>query len=142
MKSIRVITLLKKVTYVLVVYKGTRIIHTIYPFEKRKKSTKFLRGNYWAQHQPDGTVMAFVPYYNSEGTKKYAVNVIYDQDKNLEQWLLLVIKNSKPEHIYDIGKGELNVNSMDQLHKRINGLDFMDFSKIEKLLSDIDKGKI
>lgn len=128
--------------YRLILYKDTRIIHTLFPLEKRKPSHKYLRGKLIiSKESTDNIIFVKVPYYNFEGRCKYALYVRFILTDSKEIWQIVSVEDSTITAIKDVGFKEFDKSDLNYINKRIKEIEMKELDSIEKIIKQIDKEK-
>lgn len=137
--------------YNLIVYKGTKVVHTLYPQSsknnpKRVKGFKYTRGSIsgsWDVMQSVSLIK--IPYLNHEKTVKYVLifrRLLY---KNLEKVIIQVNLNTgKPFKSVILGERNIDfknqVNGLNQME--LMRLQYADLRELEKMILKIENAEI
>lgn len=138
-----------KVTqYNLIVYKGTKVVHTLYPQSnknnpKRVKGFKFTRGSISGSWDIMNSVsMIKIPYLNHEKTIKYVLIFRRVLHKNIEK-VIIQVNNKTGKPFKSVVLGERNVdfkNHVDGLNQmELMRLQYADLRELEKMILKIEK---
>ena len=128
--------------YKLLVYINTKIIHTLYPNDKKnifhKKKIVNLRkgfgGSKWDIFNELQT--HDVPYYNSKNIEVFKILVRYWENLGCERWYLQEnAPNGNP--IRTLFLAERQTEVMVDMHSKATQINFMDVSWAEKLMKEI-----
>ena len=123
--------------YKLVLYKGSRIIHTLYPQKKKnniskRQLIKYVLGEMKATHLLSKNVYTVtIPYVNSEDIVKYAFHFRLKPEINIEE-LWIEIKNNPQHHDLVILINEKKIHLPDANYKEY----------IKKIFGTFEMGKV
>jgi hypothetical protein len=123
--------------YRLLTYKDTKIVHTLFPVDTRKKVTKFMKGDVQIEYQDYEFARLVIPYVDANYVVQYGIGIRIYLDKKIEKWTLLIYKESK---LYK--KAELfEIPYINQFNVeiRFEQINYQDVSKIERLIYDLAK---
>lgn len=135
-----------EIEYKLILYKGTKIIHTFFindnkkPFNK-KKIVDLRQGWTSASHNLIRCVQTFeIPYYNNLDIEVLKIIVRFFEIEKTEKWYIQV--NSEEGHpILTTFIKELNSEISIPMAFRMTQIDFMDIEWIEKIIKQIIDGR-
>jgi len=131
--------------YTMILYKGTKILHALYPNKKINNHTK--KGNKplkYAKGKPQYTidtnpfvVSIGVPYRDNKGKVFYSVEIFRDYDKKIE---VALVRDHRKDGHFQLYEEELT-KEFDQhsLRTEVDFLQFQDFTKVEKMIKKYDK---
>ncbi len=130
--------------YKLLTYKGTKIVHTLYP-KSDKNNRKKPKGFHFARGSVSGTRRIFksiveitVPYINHEGITKYSVLVRKFEKKNIEECLIQIHdENGKPDKFLVLGQRPLL--KFDSLQIELMNWQHADLRGFENQIMEIEK---
>lgn len=123
----------------LILYKGTKIIHSMYPQSKEhnkiiiRKKYPFVRGLVEIDDKGD----VHIPYFDNRYQLKYVVLIEKNVKEGKESWKLLVYDEDRNyKHHYNIAEQELTI-FYGEKSKKI-AYQYTDLRKIEDFIRDID----
>lgn len=130
--------------YRLLVYKDTRIIHTLYPLDNNLKKPKtkgfnFARGEVTIQNLPKyHSRLISIPYYNSNLEYKYVISIGKHYDTNIESIYILVLgENRKKLEKHFVGELPLKVYPYPD--KEAKYYQYLDMTSIENIIKQLDR---
>ena len=133
---------IEKSRYRLVLYKNTRIIHSLYPVEDKftpKKIIDYYKGSAsMTEYLSSCITIIKVPYLNHENIVVYRAIFRLDDFKKTDRlYIEINSKKGKPFISKFIGEKPLTYN----IHNPeiMMGFQFTDLSRIEEIISNIDK---
>ena len=137
------------VKHTLILYKNTKIIHTLYPqksFPKRDKISGFLfrRGQASsAWNTSNCKTITNIPYFSREGELRYAIIIQLDTfAKFFEFELIRYSSSGQPMQYMSLGnqfyEGEIAPDHMSEVFR----WQYVDFSKYESIMRDTENGLI
>lgn len=123
--------------YVLILYKGTKIIHTLFPIEKtfnRKKIVNLKKGfASGAMHGLTCVDFYSIPYYNEKNIELFRAILLLSRVTGLEKWYVQ-INTEMGAPLLTYFAFETYVTKYIEFPGRISYLDYVeDLSKIEKV---------
>ncbi|TKG87352.1 hypothetical protein EYV94_28355 [Puteibacter caeruleilacunae] len=138
----------KTAQYNLIVYKDTKVVHTLYPQSnknnpKRVKGFKFTRGSISGSWDIMNSVsMIKIPYLNHEKTVKYVLIFRRVLHQNIEKAIIQVNdKTGKPFKSVILGKRNVDFkNHVDGLNQmELMRLQYADLRELEKKILKLEK---
>lgn len=136
----------KLADYKLLLYKGTRVIHSLFPIKRtfnRKKVINLRQGNTSSiSYDREGINMFYIPYFDEKNIEKYKIILRQHLSLATEKWYVQINSNTgEPLATYFVEKR--SITSYLQTPFRLTSLDFIeDLSSIEKIIGRILKGEI
>jgi hypothetical protein len=132
-----------QMTFHLILYKGTKIVHTLYPQSKklnriRRNRVDFKRGQFKVSFKPiRNIVIAELPYYNSDLVIRYVIVVKLDNNTGCRQiWIETTTLKGNPMFC-EMVQETFGNEPMDG-ERFFMGLEYADFSGLEKWIKDFD----
>jgi hypothetical protein len=128
--------------YTLILYKGTKIVHTLFPNEaaKNKAKKKFRRGEMIVKEHDNNTTVAVVPYYDSENVARYGFHIQFLEKENIEKLTILVYENDIATKVVKL-KDQIHDETF-VLFNRLNEIRYNKLLNVENVIELIDKGTI
>lgn len=124
----------------LILYKDTRIVHTLFPIEKKKPQKRFEKTDIVAQWHDLVTLLAVIPYFDSNQILRYGIGVTFYTNKQTEEWDILIYENGKVVKHVKLGKQKVEYQF--DIGIRIQQINYADVSKFEDIIDKIEKGEI
>lgn len=127
-----------KAKYHMLLYKNTRIIHTLYP-DKRKHNKKitinYVRGNAKGELRlnPSGSTIA-IPYMDHKKNVVYSFQIIKDFEANIEIAVIINHKQNQRAKLF-----ERPIEIIDELHADVEMMQNSDLSKIEEIINQLER---
>lgn len=135
-----------EVEYTLVVYKSTKIIHSLFvssnkkPFNK-KKVLDLRQGWAYGSHDIMACIQTFiVPYYDSNNIEKFKVILRCDEISHTDKWYIQVNFDNGEPMLTTFIQSDYNP-SMTSLQPRVSQLDFSNITWLEKIIAKMIQGK-
>ena len=128
------------IEYRLILYKSTKIVHTLFPIEKNKAKKKFEKADIIAQWQDLATLIAIIPYFDSKQIIRYGIGIKFLVKENLEKWSILIYEDGKVTKRVELGEQKVDYNF--DIGTRIQQINFGDVTKLEEIIDKIEKGEI
>lgn len=126
-------------TYKLILYKNTKIVHTLYPtsskFNLKRKTNKFSRANISISHDIlENTKTILVPYKNIDSEVNYQIKFICDLTTNHQKTIIYKFKEGIVinKMILQSEKVNSNFSTMELLSYQ-----YKNFSKYEKVFENL-----
>lgn len=126
--------------YSLILYKDTKIVHTLFPNEKNKKKKKFRRGKMIVQKVDFRTTVAVIPYYNFENIARYGFHITYLLDQKIEKLAVLVYENQIVTKVVEL-KDQVHTTDFN-LRFRLDEIEHNKLYEIENVIDLIENGTI
>lgn len=132
--------------YKLLLYKDTRIIHSLFPIKRtfnKKKVINLRQGNTSSiSYDRENINMFFIPYFDEMNIERYKIILRQHLSLATEKWYIQINSNTgEPLATYFVEKR--NITSYLQTPFRLTSLDFIEnLSSIEKIIGRILKGEI
>jgi hypothetical protein len=126
--------------YRLVIYHGTRIIHTLFPIEKKKASKKFEKMDIVSEWYDRTTLVSVIPYFGVDQILRYGIGVLHHTGEQLEEWKILIYENGEVAKQVELGKMQMDYNF--DIGTRLQQINYADVSKYEAIIEKIEKGEI
>ena len=129
--------------YHLILYKNTKIVHTLFPqkktFNKRKKILNFKRGDLKVVTKPDERfLIANYPYFDANRTVRYIIILRLDnQTKILKTFVQ--INNIEGQPLYSEQLAQTILPNAMQPKQYFYSVENVDLSKVEKAIVKFDK---
>ena len=124
--------------YCLIVYKDSKIVHTLYPIERNKKVKKYKKQDYYIEYSEPGFIRGFIPYTDKEGELRFGIGIRFLMDEGKESWVGLIYGKDKMLRA-KMEWGELKIDYKWGVENRIEYLNYADLSKHENRILDIIK---
>jgi hypothetical protein len=137
------------IRYRLVLYKGSNIVHTLFPISNKTKRTKKINVKlvlgelgYSIKYSPC-VYTAIVPFNDKNNITRYVFHFRIFPDRNLEElWLEILTKTGDSYVVFYIGECELNIQA--ENYKQYTEAILFEFEKgnaihFEKLLDKIER---
>jgi hypothetical protein len=126
--------------YRLILYKDTKIVHTLFPVERKKPKKKFEKTDIVAQWHDLVTLLAVIPYFDSNQVLRYGIGVTLYTNEKTEKWDILIYENGKVVKNVELGKQKVNYQF--DIGTRIQQINYADVSKLEAIIYKIENGEI
>ncbi len=123
----------KDAKYKMLLYKGTKIVHTLYPISSKNNKKKILglrRGKPKGQQEKTHTVIA-VPYYDKDNKIIISCELIWIKETKMRHHILINHLNNKSLTLYE--KPFSDSIDYDSI---IQDMEYEDLSKIEKIIKE------
>lgn len=133
-------------TYKMIVYKGTKIVHTLYPTNNKytiKKPTgfHFKKGAVSMNEQLKSCIIEIkIPYFDEVGAKRYTAIVSYNFVKKLEHLRLYIHRTNKGDLVVESDHKSFDSVPRDGMHL-LNCYQVNDLKGIEQFIAVIEKDK-
>lgn len=122
----------------LILYKGTKIVHTLFPIEK-KKLLKHKREEIIIELFETDHVRAVIPYTDINGILKFGIGFNFIIPEKKELWSVLIYENDKLVKHRVIG--EMKVEYKFGIENRLESVNHIDLTEIEnKIIEDMKTG--
>jgi hypothetical protein len=127
----------------LIVYKGTKIVHSLFPQSKKLNRKKrnlliYKKGNLKVEYKPFyDLVIAKVPYYNDELIIRYVIIIKLDNNTGCRQ-IWIETTNLKGNPLFCEKVQETFGNAVMGGERFFTGLEYADYRGIEKWIKDFD----
>ena len=136
----------KLADYKLLLYKGTKIIHSLFPIKRtfnRKKVINLQQGNTSSiSYDREGINMFYIPYFDEKNIEKFKIILRQHMSLATEKWYIQINTNTG-EPFATYFAEERSINSYLRSPFRLTRLDFIeDLSRLEKIIGRILKGEI
>ena len=135
-----------EVEYTLVLYKNTKIIHSLYvssnkkPFNK-KKTLDLRQGWISGSYNVMDCIQTFmVPYYDSNNNVKFKIIIRYDEVSYIDKWYIQINFDNGEPKLTTFIKSNCNT-SRTSFQSRLSQLDFSNVTWIEKIIKKMIQGK-
>lgn len=126
--------------YHMLLYKGTRIIHTLYPHSDKhnnKKIINYVKGEPTSEyHSKNNTFIIAIPYLNNLNTVVYSFQVIKDYENNIEKWVIVHHQLKQAVKV-----NELPIKERVEFEEDIRRAEYADLTKIEKIIKQLEDKK-
>ncbi len=124
--------------YHMLIYKGTQIVHTLYPDSKKnnkKKIINLVRGKAKGElfFNPFQAVIG-VPYSDKSGKIRYSFQINLNYDDKIEKGFIINHVLNKDADVY-----ERSIEKIVEFNRLIMDIDFADLSDIERIIKKLDK---
>lgn len=145
-----------KTSYILLLYKNTKVVHTLYPDApiKSRQKKKYRRGkmifkvNGFQVNVPllpyydkgFGTASVTIPYYDSQENRCYAFQTNFLEKENIEKLALLIYSNGVFTKFIEF-KDQIHTPEF-SLFNRVNELKHNNLKQIEDAIEMYEKGMI
>lgn len=126
--------------YRLILYKDTKIVHTLFPIEKNKSKKKFEKTDIITHWHDFNTLIAIIPYYNADQVIRYGIGVTCVVSEQIERWEILIYEDGKVTK--QVKLGEQKVNYIFDIGTRVQQINFAHVSKFEAIIDKIEQGEI
>jgi len=128
--------------YRLIVYKGTKIVHTFFPVERNKPVRLFQKLNAQIEYQDSEIIRLVIPYINTENIVVFAIAVLLKLQEGKEEFRVLFYKEKAAETYIKIAEAfikEIEVKYQFNIEIRIEQLNHYDFTQWEdKIIEHIN----
>jgi hypothetical protein len=128
------------IEYKMILYKDTKIIHTIFPIQRKKDFKKFEKGDIITQQIDFRTYIGVIPYFDSSHVIKYGIGIKCNTFEENEEWFIFIYENGKP--VNQINIGMLEIKYQYDIGTRFQQINFEDVTKYEEVIDKIEKGEI
>jgi hypothetical protein len=135
----------KDAVFHLLVYKGTKIVHTLFPqgkqFNRVKKNIlNYKKDKLTVDEKPfRHLVIGKQPYYNAEFVIRYIIIVVLNNETGRRQiWIETTTRAGNP--MYSVKVQEAEGNQPMDGERFFRGLEFADYSGLEKWIRKFDDG--
>lgn len=142
--------------YILLLYKDTKVVHTLYPdipikkrLEKKYRRSKLIfevdglqvKVPLLPYYDKDfGTASLTIPYYNNQNSLCYAFRITFFEKENMEKMALLIYEN---EVVVKFIQFKDRVHSPDfSLFNRVNEIQYNNLKQVEEVIEKYEKGMI
>jgi hypothetical protein len=131
----------KLLRYRMVLYKGTKIVHTLFPEQlkhnKKRVEINLRRGRAKGMfYIEQGKLDIEVPYYDNNDVAIYSLQSCRDFNKKLEIGFLISHQSGKRYNLFDRQLENLN---MLEYESEIEKVDLANLSKVEKCIKELEK---
>ncbi len=126
--------------YRLILYKDTKIVHTLFPIERKKPKKKFEKTDIVAQWHDLVTLLAVIPYFDSNQILRYGIGVTLYTNDQTEKWDILIYENGKVVKHVELGKQKVEYQF--DIGTRVQQINYADVSKLEDIIYKIENGEI
>lgn len=131
----------KLLRYRMVLYKGTKIVHTLFPEQtkhnKKRVEINLRRGRAKGKFYIEQCKIDIeVPYYDNNDIAIYSFQSCRDFNKKLESGLLI---NHQSGKIYNLFDRQLENLNMLEYKMEIEKVDLADLNKVEKCIKELEK---
>lgn len=126
-------TNLKDTKYKMLLYKGTKIVHTLYPTSakhNKKKILDYRRGKPKGQQEKTHTIIA-VPYYDKDNKVIISFELIWVKETKMRYHIIINHLNNKWITLYE--KPFSDYIDYDSI---IQDMEYEDLSKVEKIIKE------
>lgn len=131
-----------KTKYHLLTYKGTKLVHTLYPQSQKNNPKKpdkfhFTRGAVTGEEIPANNIFIVkIPYLNSDDKTIYSIQIVKYRDVNREKAFVFIHdENEKPKGFVEVGERDLQVFKSDT-YEMIT-YQHTDLRNLERIILDI-----
>jgi hypothetical protein len=125
--------------YRLILYKDTRIVHTLFPIDK-KKPRKLRKGEVLVNPIGANTLFLTIPYYDIDDTIRYGIGFKHLIDVQEEDVFILVFENGRV--VKQIVLPKRKVKYRYGLNAYIQSLNYLNVSNVEDVIAKVEKGQI
>lgn len=128
--------------YRLILYKDTKIVHTLFPIVPigKKSKKKFEKTDIVAQWHDLVTLLAIIPYFDSNQILRYGIGITLYTNEQTEKWDILIYENGKVVKHVELGKQKVEYQF--DIGTRIQQINYADVSKLEDIIYKIENGEI
>lgn len=123
--------------FCMLVYKDSKIIHTLFPIEKGRKVRKFKKQDFHIEYLEPNFIRGFIPYTDTGGKIRFGIGVRMVIDQGKESWAGLVYNDDKLCGTVEFG--EIKIEYKGGYEWRIEALNCADLSKYENIILDLIK---
>jgi hypothetical protein len=124
--------------FCLIVYKDSRIIHTLFPIQKNKPVREYRKQDYFIEYSEPGYIRGFIPYTDTKDNLKFAIGVRMIMTEKKESWVGLIYGNDN-KLVATIEFGEMKIEYKWGYENRIEVLNFADLTKHEDVILNFIK---
>lgn len=128
------------IEYRLIIYRETKIVHTLFPIEKKKSKKKFEKTDIVAQWHDPMTLLAVIPYFDSNQILRYGIGITLYPNEQRENWRILIYENEKVVKHVDLV--EQKVEYRFDIGIRIQEINYMNVDNLEAIIYKIENGEI
>lgn len=121
--------------FCLIVYKNSRIVHTLFPIEKNKKVRKYKKEDFFIEYSELNFIRGLIPYTSVKGDLQFGIGIRFIINEGKENWVGLMYENQKL--IKKIEWGEMKVDYNFGVENRIESLNYSDLTQHENFILDI-----
>lgn len=125
--------------YHMLLYKGTRIVHTLYPHsdKHKKKIINYVKGKPKAEyHTKNDTFIIAIPYLNNLNIVVYSFQVIKNYENNIEKWVIVHHQLKQAVNIR-----EFPIKEKVEFEEDIRRAEYADLSEIEKIIKQLEENE-
>ena len=122
----------ERLEYCLIVYKNSKIVHTLFPIEKNKVVKKFKKHNFFVEYSEFDFIRGFIPYTDKEDILRFGIGICFTISEGKEVWSGLAYNGEK--YLAKIEFGEMRVEYKFGIEKRIEALNYSDLTKHENVI--------
>ena len=132
--------------YILLTYKGSKIVHSLFPKTKKNNTKKtkhfnFQRGNVSAKLNIANDILEIsIPYLNSRNIVLYTILIRRNNISKIEK-AFIISHNKKGEQLKSLYLGERDLVKVEDVDKLLTGYEFTDLTYFEKQILNLEKHK-
>jgi hypothetical protein len=128
--------------YFLVLYKNTKIVHTLFPIGKDYSELAYTKAPIRILNNNLVSMRFGIPYIDTSKKIKYLIQVDIDAGDSSENVMIIIFDNDKPKNYIQIIKLQLTIRHYDNMIHRMNCYLHSDLSEFENTIRMYEKGKI
>jgi hypothetical protein len=129
------------IPYKLLLYKGTKIVHNLYPDTNEftpKRVLNFKKGSLSASYNVKKCQVTIkIPYYDRKKAVRYKIVFFQDYFHKREQVIIEKINENKTLDLFFLTERDLPYKEFDQM--MLARMDFIEFPGLEKIILSIEK---
>ncbi len=129
------------IPYKLLLYKGTKIVHNLYPdtdIFTPKRVLNYKKGTLAASYNVKLCQAEIqIPYYDRNKSKRYKILFLQDYFKKKEKVLIERLNGNNTSELFFITERDLLYEKFDSL--RLDQMDFSEFPALERIILSIEK---
>ena len=127
--------------YSMVLYKDTKIVHTIFPADK-KESKRFRKENIKRKQIDTNRFSGIIHYTDANNIVRYGIGIKILIDEAVEKWEILFFKGDIIEQKLVFPDTEISYpRTKDAVLLRLEALNYADLSHLENIILDYEDGK-
>ncbi len=130
----------EKRKFMLICYKDTKIIHTIFPIIKGKPDRKLRKGDIIVDRVNLNTYIGLIPYFDIHDQIQYGIGITISLFEKIEKWIIIIYEDEKP--VRQVNLNDQSVNYTYNIEFRFQELNVANVTNIEKIIEDLENGII
>jgi hypothetical protein len=128
--------------YLLILYKDTKIIHTLYPIEKGKSELPYTKALLQVVSDNIIRLSFYIPYIDISGNIKYSLHIDIDASTNTENIKIIIFENDRPKEYIQVINRQIIIQHYRDMINRMREYEYANLSKFEDIIKMYEKGQI